>query len=180
MTEDILNTINKIHKDAKENNTDYFCVSRDIFQARLDTFIARTNEYLISAIIGEIGSNTFDHNWEYKEGFPRGVYFNTDDSKTIILADYGRGIRNSLFSVKQCDSDLDALKVAFTEQISGRAPEQRGNGLKFVLESVKQKKWYLYFQSGNASCIIDNGIINFRKEDFSFDGCLAILKTGVQ
>lgn len=180
MKEDILNTIDKIQKDANENNTDYFCVSRDIFQARLDIFISRTNEYLISAIIGEIGSNTFDHNWEYKKGFPRGVYFNADEYQNIILADFGRGIRNSLLSVKQCDSDLTALKVAFTEQISGRAPEQRGNGLKFVLESVKHKKWYLYFQSGNASCIIDNGINNFSKEDFSFDGCIAILKTGVQ
>ena len=178
MIDEVTKIINKINKDAKDNNTDYFCSTRDIFQARLDSFIARTQQYLISAIIGEIGSNTFDHNWDYEKGYPRGVYFNSDDINCLILADYGRGIKKSLAAVRNCESDLEALKVAFTEQISGRAPEQRGNGLKFVLESVTSKKWYLYFQSGNACCIIENGVANFSLVDTSYTGCLAILKTG--
>ena len=52
----------KIEKAALEKNTDYFCTMRDIFQARLDSYVARTSNYLASAIIGEIGNNTFDHN----------------------------------------------------------------------------------------------------------------------
>ena len=178
MNEEISVIIEKINQDAILNNADYFCSTRDIFQARLDAFIARTQQYLISAIIGEIGSNTFDHNWDYAKGYPRGVYFNNEDINCIILADYGRGIKKSLAAVRNCESDLEALKVAFTEQISGRAPEQRGNGLKFVLESVKQKKWYLYFQSGNACCIINDGIVDFSLVESTYIGCLAILKAG--
>lgn len=39
-----------------------FSKTRDVFQARLDTYISRTNKYLESAVIGEIGNNTYDHN----------------------------------------------------------------------------------------------------------------------
>lgn len=178
MNEKISEIIQTINKASLQKNTDYFCTSRDIFQARLDAYIARTQQYLLSAVIGEIGNNTFDHNWDYADGHARGVYFNSEISNEIIMADFGRGLRNSLFSVRKCDTDLEAIKVAFTEQVSGRAPEQRGNGLKFVLESVKEKNWYLYFQSGNACCIISDGQIDFLETTISFTGCLAVVKTG--
>lgn len=168
--------LNKIIIASKENNTDYFCIARDIFQARLDTYVLRSKEYLLSAIIGEIGNNTFDHNWEFAKGQTRGVYFNYDIPNKVILADFGRGIKKSLENVKKCNTDLEALKVAFTEQISGRAPEQRGNGLKFVLETVVNKKWFLYFHSGNACCIIKNGIVEFKESDKQFEGCFAVIK----
>ena len=51
-----------VFKSSKSKDTDFFCISRDIFQARLDTYIIKSNKYLESAIIGEIGNNTFDHN----------------------------------------------------------------------------------------------------------------------
>jgi hypothetical protein len=35
-------------------------------------------------------------------------------------------------------NDLEALRVAFKEVVSGRSPEQRGNGLK-VVRSVAEK-----------------------------------------
>lgn len=85
-------------------------------------------------------------------------------------------MRNSLSSVRKINSDLDAIKIAFTERLSGRSPEQRGNGLKFVCESVKEKRWALYFQSGNACCIIKEGVVSFMETDNSVIGCLAILK----
>lgn len=174
----ILEIVKKIEKASHDKNTDYFCNTRDIFQARLDSFITKTNEYLLSAIIGEIGNNTFDHNWDYQIGQSRGVYFNLDKINQIILADFGRGLQKSLESVTNCKTDLEAIKIAFTKNISGRAPEQRGNGLKFVSETIKQKYWKLYFQSGIACCIIENQTINFFESDFSFIGCLAIIETG--
>ncbi|MDR0646119.1 MAG: hypothetical protein LBG46_03940 [Elusimicrobiota bacterium] len=43
--------------------------------------------------------------------------------------------------------DQMAVKTALTETISGRAPEQRGNGLKFVSNAVKKNNWHFYLQS---------------------------------
>ena len=63
-------------------------------------FILKTNKYLESALIGEVGNNTFDHNWKFLEGKMRGAYFNLSFyNKYIVLADYGRGIKESLSSV---------------------------------------------------------------------------------
>ena len=169
--------IKNVEKASSERNTDFFCTTRDVFQARLDSFTFNTNFYLLAAIIGEIGNNTFDHNWEYEKSHMRGVYFSQKDDY-IVLADFGRGIKSSLSSVRKCSSDLEAVRTAFTEQISGRAPEQRGNGLKFVKESVLNKNWYLYFQSGKAVCLINKCSVNFSEVNFSFDGCLAVIKTG--
>ena len=165
-----------VEKASLEKNYNYFCTSRDIFQARLDTYISNTNKYFESAIIGEIGNNTFDHNWDYEKGQARGAYFNADNAQLIILADFGQGLRNSLSSVRKINSDLEAVKIAFTERLSGRSPEQLGNGLKFVCNSVKEKLWSLYFQSGNACCIIERGQIFFLEQKHSIVGCLAVLE----
>ena len=163
-----------IHNASIKKDTDYFCLTRDIFQARLDSYIRQSNEYLISAIIGEIGNNTYDHNWDYSEGQCRGAYFNTDFKNNIILADFGRGLRESLKNAILCENDVEALKTAFTKHISGRAPEQRGNGLKFVMQTIIDKNWFLYFQSGNAYCIIENGIVTYDTAKIHFNGCLAV------
>src|SRR3989344_504362 len=76
----------------------YYCETRDIFQARLDAMVgvllvsAKIPEgdiYILSAIAGEIGNNSFDHNlgnWHDVSG----IFFNyeLDENKlTIILAD---------------------------------------------------------------------------------------------
>jgi len=72
-------------------------------------------------------------------------------------------------------SDVEAVETAFTKRISGRSPEKRGNGLKFVSETIRENNWHLYFQSGAGSCSIDGqGIIFFEKTP-SITGCLAIL-----
>lgn len=173
--EKVLNIINDIEKASHNKNMDFFCTSRDIFQARVDSFVYRTGKYLQAAIIGEIGNNTFDHNWDFDKEHIRGTYFDPDN-ELVILADFGRGIRTSLSAVKKFENDLEALKTAFTEPISGRAPEQRGNGLKFVAENMLKNNWTLYFQSGSAYCIIENGKITFTTSDLMVIGCLAILK----
>ncbi|MGN0740824.1 MAG: hypothetical protein ACI4LX_11705 [Treponema sp.] len=172
----IKNIISIIEQDSKNNNLEYFCLSRDIFQARVDSFVLKTNKYLESAVIGEIGNNTFDHNWDYLPNHVRGTYFNTElYDNIVVLADFGRGIKASLSRVFDARSHQEAVEIAFTKQLSGRAPEQRGNGLKFVADSVKNKKWSLYFQSGDGCCIIENSSISFCTINFVFQGCLAIL-----
>lgn len=160
---------------SRTKDTDYFCSSRDVFQARLDSFIQKSQKYLESALIGEVGNNTFDHNWQYSEGQMRGTYFNLSFmGKYVVLADYGRGIKESLSSVIKLSTDVEAVETGFTKQISGRTPEQRGNGLKFVAETSVNKSWSLYYQTGNGSCAICDEKINFLQTDDFWAGCLAI------
>lgn len=165
-----------IEESSQKKDTDYFCITRDIFQARLDSFIFKSQKYIESALIGEIGNNTFDHNWKFSENKMRGAYLNLSfQEKYVVLADFGRGIKESLSSVIKLTSDVEAVETGFTKQISGRLPEQRGNGLKFVAETVKSKKWKLYFQTGNGYCSIEDSNISFSQADDYYTGCLAIL-----
>ena len=151
--------------------------TRDIFTARIQSYILETKKYLEAAVIGEIGNNTFDHNFIFEDKHPRGVYCNLSyQQKYIVLADYGKGIRQSLLSVLPAiGSDLEAIEIAFTKRISGRSPEQRGNGLKFVSETIQQNNWHLYFQSGLGSCSIDGNGISFSEKPVFLKGCLAVL-----
>jgi len=159
------------------NNNECFSETRDIFAARLQSYILESKKYLEAAIIGEIGNNTFDHNFVFENNRPRGVYSNyTYKQKYAIIADYGRGIFGSLSTVlPSIGTELEAMETAFTKRISGRSPEQRGNGLKFVSETIQQNNLHLYFQSGCATCSIDGKGISFCDRPLSVKGCLAIL-----
>lgn len=162
-----------------------YCPTRDVFQARLDHLLTDclrqlNNEslsYLLVAVAGEIGNNSFDHNlgnWHDVMG----IYFAADlSSRQIVLADRGQGIFSTIKKVKpSVASDREALQVAFTEIISGRAPEQRGNGLKFVKKIFEEQNWQLNFYSGNASCKIQGGTINFADENKKTTGIVALIK----
>jgi hypothetical protein len=177
----------KIIKDAVrtmeygfEKDKDHFSITRDVFTARLESFIIDTNKYLEAAIIGEIGNNTFDHNFMFRNIYQKGVYCNYNfGEKYIVVADYGRGIKASLKQViPNIQDDLEALKTAFTKKISGRSPEQRGNGLKFVSEAIQNNYWDLYFQSGNGCCFINKDGIKYSNSDTSIFGCFAIIDFG--
>lgn len=139
---------------------EYYCESSDRFSARLNRFgadLRATNalqDNLVSLIIaaaGEIGDNSFAHNLGNWPDVP-GVYFAYDAQKRLaVLADRGQGVLKTLRRVKpELDNDRDALVTAFTEFISGRSPERRGNGLKFVREIMEANPVGLYFQSGIA------------------------------
>lgn len=170
---------------AYEPSQEHFCKTRDIFQARLEHFQAELSKMidpnkssLISAIGGEIGNNSFDHNLG---NWPDilGIYFVYSLSeKRIILADRGLGI---LFTLKKIRPNLvshrEALNIAFTETISGRAPESRGNGLKFVKNVVTQNPLKLSFQTGNAILNLDenNQDVHVQEVNESIRGCLAIV-----
>lgn len=139
------------------------CGTRDFFQARLDTMyrelIARSVDdseaALLTAVTGEIGNNCYDHNlgqWRDIHGcwFQHGL-----EGKTcwVIIADRGQGILSSLKRVlPTLQSDQEALEIAFQRQISGRSPERRGNGLKFVRSIINgNSSRGLFSRSGGGS-----------------------------
>ena len=172
--------------DEVDLKSDYYCQTRDIFQARLKKMIddllenSDINEnkiYIISAIAGEIGNNSFDHNlgnWPDIMGIFFGYNFEKNNLE-IILADRGQGILKTLKRVKpELKDDFEALKTAFTERISGRFPEARGNGLKFSKENIEKENMKLVFISGKAKAEL-NKKMKITEADENINGCLAIL-----
>jgi hypothetical protein len=170
---------------APELKRDYYCQMRDIFQARQDKLpkelIRLTNNdqlsFLLSAVVGEIGNNSFDHNLGNWPDIP-GIFFKIDiDEKIIMLADRGQGIFASLQKIRpEIKDHSESLEIAFTEIISGRRPEHRGNGLKFVRKVIEGNDLKLRFYSGDAKCIIEKGETKFLKTDKPINGALAIIE----
>lgn len=170
-----------------EPRQDFYCPDISVFQARLSKMeneLGKIKELnaifpLITAVAGEIGNNSFDHNLGNWPDIP-GIFFAYDLSKReIVLTDRGQGILTTLKRVKpKLINHQDALLVAFTEIISGRAPEYRGNGLKFVRDVVMNNKINLFFQTGDAYFEIKNRNSNLeiKKSNVNFHGCLALIK----
>lgn len=171
---------------AEEPISDFYCPDISVFQARLMKLEAELAKVLrlekifplISAITGEIGNNSFDHNLG---NWPdvRGVFFVWDAQKgKVALADRGQGIFATLRRVRpELKSHQDALWLAFTKMVSGRAPEYRGNGLKFVRNVVTANKIGLVFETGDARLEIKkrSSDINVQKSAVNFRGCLALI-----
>jgi len=110
---------------------------------------------LLTLVAGEIGDNSFAHN---VGNWPDigGVFYAYDlNKKIIVLADRGRGVKATLQHVRpDLENDRDALRVAFTEIVSGRSPEKRGNGLKVVRSVAEDTEIGLLFRSGTATVTI--------------------------
>ncbi len=170
---------------AAEPKPEMYCQTRDVFQARLEMFQTRlssilplTTVSLVTAVAGEIGNNSFDHNLGSWPDVP-GIFFSyAIRSRKVILADRGQGI---LATLKRVLPDLtsaeEALKVAFTETISGRFPEARGNGLKFVRSIIIGNPFTLYFQTGDAYLYLkqyETDIV-VQKAKTSVRGCFVTL-----
>lgn len=163
-----------------------YCSNSAVFQTRLTRIqdllmgVGELSQIfpLIVAITGEIGNNSFDHNLGNWPDTP-GIFFGYDIQKrNIVLADRGLGILTTLKRVKPTlNTDEEALKVAFTEVISGRSPENRGNGLKFVRKIVSENPIGLVFQTGSAELILakDSNELNIRSSPEPFRGCLAFI-----
>lgn len=137
------------------------------------------NISLISASVGEIGNNSFDHNLGNWPDVP-GVFFAHDLGKRIIvLADRGVGVLKTLQRIRpKLQTYEDALKMAFTEIITARAPEHRGNGLKFVKEALTIAGADLSFQSGDAIAEIKRSRpeLKIKKTDSFVRGVLALIE----
>ena len=108
---------------------------------------------IVVASVGEITNNCFDHNSGFWMDAP-GCVMSLSKSQnqiTIGVADRGRGIIASLKEVMPAESDANTImRAAFEKVISGRAPERRGNGLKFVRRNVESS-------SANALICFSNG-----------------------
>jgi len=171
---------------AVEPQKEFYCPTSTEFKGRLSKLQVSlqkitmlTNYYpLIVATAGEIGNNSYDHNlgnWPDISG----AFFAFDMNKRqIALADRGRGVLRTLKFVKPgLKNDTEALHTAFTETISGRTPEARGNGLKFVAKVTSTNPIKLSFYSGNAIIVIkDSGEkMTITETDKYYSGCLALL-----
>ena len=66
------------------------------------------------------------------------------------------------------------MEVAFTEFISGRAPEKRGNGLKLVREVILANPINLFYTSGDAEVRMQgaNKIFRVTRGPNVVRGCL--------
>ena len=73
-------------------------------------------------------------------------------ARAFYKVDRGRGILTSLKAVRPgLHTDSEALRVALTERVSGRAPEKRGNGLKFAVDALHSSAAGSFLlQSGTA------------------------------
>jgi excisionase family DNA binding protein len=164
---------------------DFYCPNRAIFEARLQHFgqllLEKSKDIgpLIISAAGEIGNNSFDHNLGNWPDVP-GLFFAYDlDLGIVVLADRGQGILTTLQRVKpELYLHTDALETAFTEVITGRAPEKRGNGLKLVKKVIQSGAADLVFQTGNAKLIMDSGstALNIETTSEHVRGVLAQLK----
>ena len=70
-----------IASEAYEPDSDLYCNTRDVFQARLEMFQSKLTRVtnpdtvsLITAVAGEIGNNSFDHNLGNWPDIP-GIFF---------------------------------------------------------------------------------------------------------
>ncbi|MBI5614261.1 hypothetical protein HY947_05025 [Candidatus Gottesmanbacteria bacterium] len=99
-------------------------------------------------------------------------------NNTIVLADRGQGILATLRRVKpELSSASAALRVAFTETISGRRPESRGNGLKFVRSVIVDNPFSLIFQTGDACLHLkkhDTNLAIIQSKEY-MRGCFATI-----
>jgi hypothetical protein len=192
ITMDIFSLAKKWVLDAAANNSanQFFCQDGYTFQARLNrleetlqTIPKLKNDFsLISSMLGEIGNNSFDHNLGSWPNV-RGIFFAYDlNKRQIVLADRGQGILTTLKRVRpNLKNDSEALVTAFTEKVSGRSPENRGNGLKYVkkilIATKKEMPLKLYFQSGNAFTILsdERNYLKVEQSNTSIKGCLALI-----
>lgn len=144
---------------APEISSDYYCERQDRFSSRLEKMglafqqtlgaPAADTVSLLGLVAGEIGDNSFAHNAGNWPDVPGVFYAHDVGKRVIVLADRGRGVRATLQRVRPAiASDVEALQVAFTERISGRDPEKRGNGLKVIREIAESQSIGLVLRSG--------------------------------
>ena len=172
--------------DKVDVESEYYCQTRDVFEARNDrtpeTLIKEDMDeslaYIIYAMSGELGNNSFDHNLGNWPDVP-GVFFAIDfDGKNgiLIIADRGIGVLNSLRkAIQDLTDEKKALEIAFTKKISSRVLENRGNGLKFIKSNVLEKNLFLQFVSGKTQVLL-NHEMKISETANPIKGCLAILK----
>ena len=137
---------------------EYYCELPDRFTSRVtkmgmelqgDVRFSEELDSLITLVASEIGDNSFAHNVGNWPDSPGAFYAYDLRKRVIVIADRGRGVKATLRQVRpSIATDMEALKVAFTEIISGRNPEKRGQGLKVVLKVLESREVGLFYRSG--------------------------------
>lgn len=172
-------------KKAIDLPSRFYCQDAFVFKARLSKLEAvlqkeenlKDSFSLVTSVVGEIGNNSFDHNLGNWPGLP-GIFFGYDlNKRKIILADRGQGVLTTLKKVRpNLKDDKEALLVAFTETLSSRKPEHRGNGLKYVKKVIQNNPMSLWFHSGRAIVhLINNKDLVIAKTKEKMNGCFVIL-----
>lgn len=166
--------------------SDFYCENQPRFQSRLmkmeklleANVVERPWFSLIVLAVGEMGNNSFDHNIGNWPNVP-GIFYAFDLKKRqVVLADRGRGVLATLRNARpELASHADALRVAFTEYVSGRTPEKRGNGLKSVRAVVEAQPISIVFRSGNAIATLRHGeTMKIERTEEEISGCLIELR----
>lgn len=167
--------------------SEYYCERHDRFTSRVEkmgTILLQTDGIteemasLLTLVAAEIGDNSFVHNIGSWPDVP-GIFFAYDIGKrVIVLADRGQGVRTTLRRVRpDLETDADALRIAFTEIISGRDPEKRGNGLKVVRRTTESGPIGLQFRSGLGVVQIPKfpGLMEIRTAANNIRGVYAVI-----
>ncbi|MFH1896367.1 MAG: helix-turn-helix domain-containing protein, partial [bacterium] len=166
-----------------EPESKYYCPTSVDFKGRLSKLqqeLEKEKELkkqysLIVAVAGEIGNNSFDHNLGNWPDIPGAFFAHNINKRQLALADRGRGVLKTIKNIKpEVKNYEEALKTAFTEVISGRSPEARGNGLKFVLEIAINSPMKIEFYSGDAKASISKKLLISRVDTY-YSGCLALV-----
>ena len=173
-------------KKGKEPQKIFYCNNVNVLNYRLNKLendLMKVPEFketysLLTSMVGEIGNNSFDHNIGNWLDIP-GIFFGYNiEKREIVLADRGQGIFSTLSRVKNIKDDREALEVAFTEVISGRAPEARGNGLKYVRKIITENdNFKLKFQSGDAELLLkyQDENLEIKTKSQKVRGCLTLI-----
>ena len=150
-------------QSAPEPSAEVYCPTRDVATARaqkvrslpsvvaLGADIART----LTVVLSELADNCFDHNlgnFRDVTGCWLEVH-NESGCVRAIVADRGQGLLATLKKVRTDVSDDEhAIQLAFRGGVSGRAPEKRGNGLRFIWNTFNRemKGTQLRYYSGTA------------------------------
>lgn len=168
--------------------SEYYCERADRFTSRVTKMGAELQKAgnvseemasLLTLVAGEIGDNSFAHNVGNWPDVP-GIFFGYNlDKRVIVLADRGRGVKTTLQQVRpNLATDVEALNVAFTEIVSGRNPEKRGNGLKVVRGVAESKEIGLLFRSGIGlvSIPLHPGPMRISMTDGNIRGTYAVIQ----
>ena len=169
-----------------EFSKDYYCQDSSVFLPRIAKMTglmiqnkeAKNLFSQLGSMAGEIGNNSYDHNIGRWPDVP-GIFFGYDlNKRQIVLADRGVGILETLKRVRpELKNHKEALEVAFTEMVSGRKPESRGNGLKYVRKIVSENPISLLFQTGDAKLILNANSpdLNIENVKQNIRGCIALI-----
>ncbi len=168
--------------------SEYYCERPDRFTSRVAKMgiqlqksgnISEDLASLLTLVAGEIGDNSFAHNIGNWPDVPGIFYGYNIDKRVIVLADRGRGVKTTLQHVRpNLTTDIEALNVAFTEIVSGRNPEKRGNGLKVVRSVAESNKISLLFRSGIGlvSIPLNPGLMRITMADGNVRGTYAVIQ----